>query len=289
MKSKLSVLICSLIFVAFSLNAQEMNLKEAAKLAKVNAKALNKAGVKKIMFIEFYGDFVTSKETSPSTMANRYGSVNLKPRYESLEISDDYYETATNEIYEIVKEVFTDNGIEVLDKSILLENEDYIALGLKEEKKRREYTGGLTKNSVTSQTVRRSVTGMGMWSETVRIAAVSKIKKLIPKIANDNGCQASVITRFRIGMGKNGAPTLAYLKSVVDYEIGSYGKGEKEAFFFKKGGLEMLNSKSDLKTKNSIVGDNGEVDMELYHSSIMNMVSTMSEAFTVQLKDQLGK
>lgn len=289
MKKKLSILFCSVISLTFTLNAQEMSLKEAAKIAKVNAKALNKAGITKVMFIEFYGDFVTSKETSPSTMSQRYSSAPGGTYMSSVEISDDYYETATNEIYEAIKKVFTDNGIEVLDKSVLLENEDYIALGLKEEKKRREYSGSVTKKSTVNQTVRRSVTSMGMWSETLKVGAVVKIKKIVPKIAKENGCQAAVITKFRIGMGKKGSPTLESLNTTMDYGIDSYGKGDKETFFFKKGGLALFTANQTLKSDSDLFGKKGTADASTYHSNIMEMINHMSKAYSIQLKDQLEK
>ena len=76
--------------------------------------------------------------------------------FQEVELGEDYYETMTNEIYGIVKKIFTDNGIEVLDKETLINNPDYIALGLKEEKGTRGlYRGHWKKisNNRRSQTV----------------------------------------------------------------------------------------------------------------------------------------
>lgn len=288
MKKKVITIICCVFLLSFVARAQEIDLKTAKKIAKVNASALKKAGVNKVMFMEFFGTFVTSKETAPSTMSMRYSSGPVYKRTQTVELSEDYYETLTNEIYELVRQVFIDNGIEVLDKSTLLENQDYIALGLKEEKERREYTGGVAKQSVTSETIVRSVTGMGMWSETLRIGAVSKIKQMIPKIAHDNNCQAAVAVKFKIGIGKKGAPTLTFLNSTVDVEIDSYGKGKNETFFFKKGGIALFTSNKELVTDIEIVSESGDIDMEKYHNGILDLVENMTNSFSLQLKDQLN-
>ena len=286
MKIAFCTLLFSIMLLTVGINAQEMDLSQAAKLAKVNAKALKKAGVKKIMFMEFFGTFVTSQETAPSTMSKQLSSGNLFTHTQDVEISDDYYETATNEIYELVKKIFTDNGIEVLDKSVLLDNEDYIALGLREERERREYTGGVTKQSVTSETIVRSVTGMGMWSETLKIAAVAKIKKMIPKIANDNDCQAAVTVKFRIGMGKKGSPTLESINSTIDYDVDSYGSGKNETFYFKKGGVALFTSNKELKTDPDMIARDGTIDMGKYNQALLEMVQTMATAISLQLHDQ---
>jgi hypothetical protein len=287
MKKKISITVLSILMSVLLINAQELDLKEASKLTKVNAKALKKAGVKKIMFVEFFGTFVTSKETAPSTMSQRYSSGSQFIRTQNVEISDDYYETVTNEVYELVKKSFTDAGIEVLDKAVLLENQDYIDLGLKEEKERREYTGGVTKQSVTSQTIVRSVTGMGMYSETLKVGAVAKINKMVPKIAHDNNCHAAITVKFRIGMGKKGAPVLSFINSKISYEIDSYGKGDKETFFFKKGG-DLTATNKELAASPDIIAKDGAIDMEKYHEGILDMVETMTQAISIQLMDQLA-
>lgn len=289
MKKIVSLLLSTFIFISFTAQSQtEVDLKTANKLAKVNAKALVKAGITKVMFMEFYGDFVTDKTTSASSMSLRYGSSYKGTFHEGVEVSEDYYEHLTNEIYESMKKVFTDNGIEVLDKSVLLENPDYIELGLKEEKNRHEYTGGLMKQSKEMETVRRSVSGMGMWSETLKISAVSKIKKMVPKMAMENGCQAAVITRFRIGMGKKGVPTLEYINSTIDYGLDSYsnGKGRGESYFFKKGGVDLFTTNKTLSAPKDLFNSKGGVEMENYNEAIMDMVNQMTASYSVIIKSE---
>jgi len=290
MKKLISILFSIFFLISlFSFSQSDVDLKTANKIAKVNVKALKKAGITKVMFVEFYGDFVTSKTTAPGVMDSRYGSFYKGTTHEGIEVSDDYYEYLTNEIYESVKQVFIENGIEVLDKSVLLEDEDYIALGLKEEKERREYTGGLGKNSTTMETVRRSVSGMGMWSETLKISAVSKIKKMVPKIASDNGCQAAIITKFRVGLGKKQTPTLEYINSIIDYDLGSYsnGKGRGETYFFKKGGIALFTTNKALQAPKNLFNDAGEIKTEKYNDAIMKMVNEMTGAYSAIIKDEL--
>ncbi len=269
--------------------AQEsMDLSQAKKMVQSNVKGFQKDGINKVMFVEFFGEFITSKQTAPSTMSARWGnSGTLKTLVQEVEIADDYYETVTNQVFELVSQVFIDNGIEVLDKGLLLENPDYIALGLKEEKGTRGYTGGVTKKSVTTEGVKRSVTGMGMFSETLRIGAVAKIKKMVPKIANDNNCQASLSVKFKFGLGKKNVPTLDFINITMDSNVGSTGKGKNEMFYFKKGGVAIFTTKKGLTGSADFIEADGTYNAEKYHKSMIDMVKTMKGAYSTILKDAL--
>ena len=74
MKPKI-LLVSALLMCATFLYAQEkVDLSEASKMAQCNLKAFQKAGIQKVMFVEFFGEFITSKETAPSTMEKRWGN-----------------------------------------------------------------------------------------------------------------------------------------------------------------------------------------------------------------------
>ena len=287
MKSKI-LTIFILLFCSSLLVAQKsVTLSDASKMTNANLKSFKKGEIKKVMFMEFFGEFITSKETSSSVMDKRYGSGSGYSVLQGIEVGEDYYETVTNEIYDLVKKIFTENGIEVLDKETLINNPDYIALGLKEEKGTRGYTGGVAKQSVTTEGIKRSVTGMGMFSETLKIMAVSKIKQMVPKIAKDNDCQAALTVTFKFGLGKKNVPTLDFIKIVMDSDVGSSGKGKNEMFFFKKGGVEIFNTKKGLVGSKDFIGDDGEPVLEKYHEEMLGLVSEMTQAYTLLLQDEL--
>ena len=284
----------SMICICFLLNfsgicQDDMNVKEAEKMAKLNAKLLLKYGVKKVMFVEFFGEFITSKETAPGPMESRWSGGPLYKRTQTVEIGGDYYETLTNELYEFVKKVFTDNGIEVLDKEVLINNKNYIDLGLKEEKKTRGYTGGITKKSVTTEGIKRSVTGMGMFSETLKIGAIVKINKMVPQIAKDTDCQASLTVKFKYGMGKKNMPTLDFINITVQSNLGEFNAGQgKKTYAFKNGGDLFITSKG-MVGDTDFLKDKGEIDLEKYNETMTGMAQKMTAAYTLLLKNEIGK
>ncbi len=285
---KPKILTLALLLVTTSLVfAQQVDLSAASKMAQSNVKAFKKAGINKVMFVEFFGEFITAKETAPSVMSQRWGPSGLKTLVQEVELSEDYYETLTNQIYGIVEKIFTENGIEVLEKEVLINNPDYIALGLKEEKGTRSYTGSVTKKSVTTEGVKRSVTGMGMFSETLKIGAVAKIKKMVPKIANDNGCQAAITVKFKYGLGKKNVPTLNFINLAMDHDVGSSGKGKHQMFFFKKGGIAIFTTKKGLTGSSDFDEGGGKYDAAKYHETMVDMAENMAGAYTVLLKQGL--
>ncbi len=298
MKQLILNLLAAVIIFPLSLNAQvkynESDFEDisnvAAKIAKVNAKNLQKHGVKKVMITEFFGDFVTSKETSPSAFEKRHSSWYLEKK-QSVEMGSDYYETITNEVYELVVQLFEDNGIEVLEKETLLNNQDYIDLGLKEERKTRGYTGGVMKQSTTTKGIKRSVTGMGMYSETLRIGAIMKLNKMFPKIAKDNGCDAQITVKFKVGLGKKNKPTLDYLNAMLNSNLKEYNAGMgKKTYAFASGGVVLFETKKGLLNDAEIQGeDKSLVDLKKHHKAVMDQITGMCDAYSYMLKQQLGK
>ena len=277
-----------LMCVTFLYAQEKVDLSEASKMAQCNLKAFQKAGIQKVMFVEFFGEFITSKETAPSTMEKRWGNQGtLKTLVQEVELSEDYYETLTNQLYVLVKNVFAENGIEVLEKETLINDPIYMELGLKEEKGTRGYTGGVAKKSVTTEGVKRSVSGMGMFSETLKIGAVAKIKKMVPKIASENGCQAAITVKFKYGLGKKNAPTLDFINMTMDYDTGSSGKGKNEMFYFKKGGIAIFTTKKGLVGSTDFDEGNGNLSAEKYHKTMVGLAEKMTGAYSVLLADDL--
>ena len=282
---KISIILIGMFLLSTNISAQDLiDAKTASKIAKENVKALKKVGVKKVMFMEFFGTFITSKETSPSTMNQRWGSAKSGTS-QGFEVSHDYYETVTNEMFELVKKVFTDNGIEVLDKETLINTQEYIDLGLKQEKKVKGYSGGVTKKSVTTHGIKRSVTGMGMYSETMKIGAIVKINKMFPKIAKDNNCEAGIAVKFDFGLGKKNVPVLNSLNITMSHTIDLMGKGKRASYYFKKTGIPIFT------TKKAVSGDynlmkKGEMELKVYNKMMVDLIKQMTGAYSYLLKNE---
>ena len=64
----MSMLLCSIVVFA-----QEIDLKEASKMAQANVKAFQKAGINKVMFVEFFGEFHHLKRNSPWSYGKTLG------------------------------------------------------------------------------------------------------------------------------------------------------------------------------------------------------------------------
>ncbi|PKP32312.1 MAG: hypothetical protein CVU00_11805 [Bacteroidetes bacterium HGW-Bacteroidetes-17] len=290
MKKKILCMMCISFLLSFAGICQDdMSVNEAEKLAKLNAKLLLKNGVKKVMFVEFYGEYITSKETAPGPMESRWSGGPLYKRTQTVEIGGDYYESLTNELYEIIKKVFTDNGIEVLDKEVLLDNENYIALGLKEERKTRAYSGGITKKSVTTEGIKRSVSGMGMFTETLKIGAIVKINNMVPRIAMETDCQASLSVNFKFGMGKKNAPTLDFVNIKIQSDLDEVNAGQgKKSYVFKNSGDLFLTNKG-LIGDTDFLKDKGEIDLEKYNKTMIEMAQKMATAYTILLKNEMNQ
>jgi hypothetical protein len=292
----LAILLVLCIFSLNLLNAQEKfdsvkfsDIKKVAeKVAEVKTKALVKYNVKKVMFAECYGEFTTSKETSPSAF-EKVNTSSYFVRTSTLEMGSDFYETLTNLVFEEVKKVLTENNIEILDKETLINNPDYIELGLKEEKSAKRYTGGVTKQSTSSEVVIRSVSGMGMYSNTARLTAINKINSMLPKICNDNGCQAAVTVKFRVGMGKGGRPVLDELNVWIHTNIKEYNAGRgKVSYAFNIGNEPIMTTKKGIASEADISGaEKGSVDTKKYLDSFYQIIDGMCRSYSYLLKENM--
>lgn len=288
MKNIIIAIASFLIALSINTNAQEIDLKEASKMAKINAKEFKKQGINKVMFVEFFGEYTTSKETAPGPMESRYSSF-VSKRTQQIDIGSDYYENLTNEVYEIVCKIFTDNGIEVLKKEELINNEDYIALGLKEEKKTRGYTGGVTKKSVTTKGVVRSVTGMGMFSETLQIGDIIKINNMVPKIAHDTKCQAAITVKFKYGIGKKNEPTLDFINIKMQSKLDEFNAGRGKKTYAFKLGTDIFLTTNGIKGDNDFIENGTEINLEKYNETMANLAKKMASAYSVLLSNELKK
>jgi hypothetical protein len=85
--------------------------KMSKKLANENAKNLKKHGVKKVLIVECYGEFLTKEEKADAY--NDFAWDGGTTYTSEIQLGSDYYETVANMVYEMVKTMFEKNGNEV--------------------------------------------------------------------------------------------------------------------------------------------------------------------------------
>ena len=260
--------------------------KMAKKMINANLKNLKKHGVNKVAIIECWGEFLTSREVEAGAFEKRHSAWTTKSK-STIELGSDYYETAANMIFELTKEIFEENGIEVLPKEILIENPDYIELGLKEEKKTRGYTGGVGKKSVTTKGIKRSTSGMGMITGVFSaINATVKLSQLIPKIVHDTGSNGTVKVSFYIGKAKKGAPILSSYNIILDSNLKETKAGKGKVGYYLGSSATILSMKKPIESVADIRGEKkGSVDMEKYHTELSNILNSVADMYKYSIKN----
>jgi len=264
--------------------------KMAKKLVEANLKNLKKHGVTKVVIIECYGEFLTSREVEAGAMEQRHSNWTTKST-STIELGSDYYETVANYMFETTKKLFEENGIEVVSKEVLIENPDYIELGLKEEKKTRGYTGGVTKKSVTTEGIKRSTTGMGMVTGLFSaIGQTVKLSQLIPKIVYDTGSNATVKVNFYVDKAKNGAPILSSYNIILDSDLKTAKAGKGKVTYYLGASVTALSLKNGVMSMEDISGaEKGSVDMEKYHNALSEIVESVEKYYSFSIKEALAK
>ena len=260
--------------------------KTTKKVVKADLKNLTKHGINKVVVIECWGEFLTSKSVEASTFEKRHSAWTTKST-STIELGSDYYETAVNYVYELSKELLESNGIEVVPKATLIDNADYIELGLKEEKKVRGYTGGVGKKSVTTESLKRSTTGMGMITGVFSaIKQTVKLSQLVPKIVHDTGSNGTLKINFHIGKAKNGAPILTSYNIILGSNLKEAKAGKGKVSYYLGAEATILSTQTPIVSQADVSGsERGSVDLDKYHSALTELLVAVSDLYSYSLKE----
>ena len=123
----LSLLIISGVFVGdmkFDAIKTQNSEKFAKQILDVKLKKLNKLGIKKLVILKCVGEYVTSTEITSSASSQRSSGWKTT-KTSTIEFDNDDYSFTTNRVYEIVKEAFENNGIEIVTIENLNRSEVY--------------------------------------------------------------------------------------------------------------------------------------------------------------------
>jgi len=177
--------------------------KFAKKTLELKLKKLKKLGIKKLVIMECYGEYVTSKEVTSSASSQRYtGRITTKT--DKLEFSKDYYTNTSDLVYEEVKAAFEANGIAIVPKEELQANEKYGAFNLEEEKSGRGVSAGMFKPTVVEKSQKVSASNLGIFPSN----PLKMIKVLMNTcdITHSVGADGLLQVKFKVGKGKKDRP-----------------------------------------------------------------------------------
>jgi len=110
--------------VKFKIEDYKDPVKAAKKLVKTDMKKIKKFGLKKVLILECYGQYVTSREITAGVAAQRSAAraaanagqmfYSVKTKVDSIELDKDFYTNTSNRVFHAVKDMFEANGIEVV-------------------------------------------------------------------------------------------------------------------------------------------------------------------------------
>ncbi|MDD5022261.1 MAG: hypothetical protein PHR82_09075 [Endomicrobiaceae bacterium] len=253
----------------------------AKKNLNINAKKLKKLGIKKLVILECYGDYVTSKEVTNSANSQRYTGW-IRTNTDTLEFDKDYYTVTSNLVYEAVKEAFEENGIEIVSKADLQSNEIYTDFNLEEEKAGRGVTAGLYKPTTVELTQTVSTTGLGIFP----MSPLKRIKLIIKlgEITNGVGAEGFVQVNFKVDKNKKDQPVLDKFDIILSAdlrgtEVGFKGH-KKMRYDFHMQWHPLMQLKKEIESQDPVRADKkSPFDAGMYDKALSSMLSAVIGGF----------
>ncbi|OGS18579.1 MAG: hypothetical protein A3J83_05485 [Elusimicrobia bacterium RIFOXYA2_FULL_40_6] len=278
---------------AVKFNADEA--KDPVKFAKsklvAKAKKLKKDGVKKLVILECFGEYVTSKEVTNSATSQRY-SGRWKTDTTTIEFDKDFYTNTSNRVYMAVKEVFEANGIEIISTEDLLLNEKYVSFNLEEEKSGRGASSGLYKPTVVEKSQKVSASGIGIFPTNP--LTMIKLVMNLGEITHDIGADGFLQINFKVDQGSKFEPVIdkfeiKYSGNIKETKVGFKG-AEKMRYDFMTQWEPVLNLKEELKSTDSVMdGKKGPLNVEKYDKALMDMIYAIVDGFNAVLQKEMSK
>ncbi|MBU0996026.1 MAG: hypothetical protein KJ737_26320 [Proteobacteria bacterium] len=265
--------------------------KFTKKTLDLNLKKLKKLGIKKLVIMECYGEYVTSKEVTSSANSQRYTG-RITTNTNTLNLGKDFYTDTSNLVYQAVKEAFEKNGIEVVSREDLLANEKYANFNLEEEKEGRGASAGLYKPTVVEKTQSVSASNLGIFPSN----PLKMIKLLINicEITHSVGAEAVVQVKFKVDKDKNFKPILKQFDVIMSAEIKPQEVGfkgnKKMRYDFLTQNEPLVKMKTELITADEVTdGKKGPFNVEKYDKALMGILYTVTDSLSFGIKEILSK
>ncbi|MBP7653521.1 hypothetical protein KA977_08865 [Candidatus Dependentiae bacterium] len=260
--------------------------KISGKLTDNNFSDLKKWNVSNIVIVECAGEFLQSKEVTSSVFSQRTtGTISTKTS--TIHLGNEYYNSVINRFYDMIKNVFEENGFQVVPKENLTSLERYKSLELDFEKTTKGYTGSILSDGVTKKGIKVSAENLGLFP-TNPFKAI-KLAGRLAELTNDAKANAAMKISFYIDKGKKGAPVLKSLDIVLfadlrGIEVGFEGN-KKMSYSFHRQNETIFKIKKPMVNLIDISGEEkGAVDMEKYDKGLMELISAAVDMmkFTLQ-------
>lgn len=260
--------------------------KFAKKNLSIDVKKMKKLGVKKLVILECYGEYVTSKEVTNSASSQRYsGWVSTKT--DTLEFDKDYYTVTSNLVYAAVKEAFEANGIEIVSKADIQANEAYISFNLEEEKEGRGVSAGLFKPTTVEKTQKVSTTGLGIFPSSP--LKMIKLVMNLGEITHSLGAEGFLQVKFKVDKNKKDQPVLDQFDILLSTDLRGQEvgfKGDKKMRYdFYVQWQPILKLQKELESQDPVREDKkGPLNVGMYDKALTSMLSAVINGFSSGLK-----
>ncbi|MDD5756895.1 MAG: hypothetical protein PHR23_06410 [bacterium] len=260
--------------------------KFVKKNLSIDVKKMKKLGVKKLVILECYGEYVTSKEVTNSASSQRYtGWVNTKT--DTLEFDKDYYTVTSNLVYAAVKEAFEANGIEIVSKADIQAKEAYISFNLEEEKEGRGASSGLSKPTTVEKTQKVSTTGLGIFPSSP--LKMIKLVMNLGEITHSLGAEGFLQVKFKVDKNKKDQPVLDQFDILLSTDLRGQEvgfKGDKKMRYdFYVQWQPILKLKVELESQDPVREDKkGPLNVAMYDKALTSMLSAVTNGFSSGLK-----
>jgi hypothetical protein len=236
----------------------------AKKILNTKLKKINKLGIKKLVILECFGEYVTSTETTNSASSQRYSGWKTSSK-STIEFDNDYYSFITNRVYAAVKEAFENNGIEIVTIDELNKSKVYTNFNLEEEKKGRGVSAGMFKPTKVEKTQKVSATGLGIFPSN----PIKMIKLIVNmgNIVHDVDADGMLQIHYKVLKGKKAKPIVGGFQilmtgGIVEKEVGFKGH-KKMSYSFKAQSEPLITQKKGIITQNDVIeGKKGPLDIK---------------------------
>ena len=309
MKRILAGIIAALFFVSpgfagpakFKLEDANDITKFAKSTLDLKLKKLKSLGIKKLVIMECYGEYVTSKEVTDSVASQRAAASSaasqgrmfytVKTKTDSLELDKDFYTNTSNRVYTAVKEVFEENGIEIISKEVLQANEAYKNFNLEEEKNGRGVSSGVYKPTVVEKSQKVSTTGLGLFPGPI---GMIKVVMNLGEITNSVGADGFLQINFKVDKSKKDQPVLDGFNVLLSadlrsQEVGFQGNKTMRYDFYTQWEPIVTLKNSLLSTEEVLDGENGSFNVAKYDKALMDMLYSIIGGIDAGIKQTLSK
>jgi len=261
----------------------------------IKADKLGKLGVKKLVILECYGQYVTSKEVTDSVASQRSAMrtaasqgrmfYNVRTKVDTLEIDKDFYTNTSNRLYQAVKEAFEGNGIEIVSPAEVQQNQAYQDFNLAEEKEGRGVTSGVYKPTVVEKSQKVSTTGLGLFPSSLKMI---KVVMNLGEITHNLGAEGFLQVNFKVDKGKESKPILQEFNILLStdlraQEVGFEGN-KKFRYDFYTQWQPIVTLKNPLISSDDVLeSKKGPLDIAKYDKALMDMLYTVTDGIKASL------